>query len=92
MIEKKKTKGFLFKKSAIYRIVVEGELDESWSERLGLQITTEKKAGKNPSSFLVGKIPDQTALSSILNSLYDMHMTVISVNMLTDVEDVEDDD
>jgi len=87
MIEKKKTKGLLFKKSAIYRIVVEGELDDSWSERLGLQITVQKKAGKKPISLLVGKIADQAALSSVLNSLYDMHMSVISVNMLTDVED-----
>ncbi len=87
MNEKKKTKGLLFKKSAIYKIVIEGELDDSWSERLGLQITTEKKTGKKPNSFLVGRITDQAALSSILNSLYDMHMTVISVNMLTDVED-----
>ncbi len=87
MIEKKKTQGFNFKKSAIYKIVVQGELDESWSDRLGLQITVQKKAGKKPISLLVGKIADQAALSSVLNSLYDMHMTVISVNMLTDVED-----
>ena len=87
MNEKKKIQGLYFKKSTIYKIVVEGELDDSWSERLGLQITMEKKAGKRPSSFLVGRITDQAALSSILNSLYDMHMTVISVNMLTDMED-----
>ena len=87
MNEKKKVPGFNFKKSAIYKIVVEGNLDESWSDRLGLQITVQKKAGKKPISLLVGKIADQAALSSVLNSLYDMHMTVISVNMLTDVED-----
>ena len=84
---KKKIQGAYFKKSAIYRIVVQGELDDSWSDRLELQITMEKKAGKKSFSFLVGRIADQAALSSILNSLYDMHMTVISVNMLTDVED-----
>ncbi|MFK5857150.1 MAG: hypothetical protein QM503_13555 [Bacteroidota bacterium] len=87
MNEKKKNQGFYFKRPAIYRIVVEGELDDSWSERLGLQITFEKKAGKKLNSFLVGRIADQASLSSILNLLYDMHMTVISVNMLTDVED-----
>ena len=87
MIEKKKTQGFYFKKSAIYKIVVEGELDDSWSDRLGLQITVQKKTGKKPKSMLVGYIADQAALSGILNSLYDMHLTVISVNMLIDVED-----
>ncbi len=88
MIEEEKSKGFHFKRSAIYKIVVEGELDENWSERLGLQITIEKKAREKPYSYLIGKIADQAALSGILNLLYDMHMTVISVNMLTDLEDV----
>ena len=87
MIEKEKTQGFQFRKSAIYKIVVEGELDDSWSDRLGLQITVQKKSGKIPKSILVGNIADQAALSSVINLLYDMHMTVISVNMLTDVED-----
>ena len=87
MNEKKKTREFTFKETAIYKIVVEGELDDSWSDRLGLQITVQKKTGKKPKSMLVGYIADQAALSGILNSLYDMHLTVISVNMLTDVED-----
>ena len=83
----KKTQGFNFKNPAIYRIVVQGKLEDSWSDRLGLQITVQKKTGGKPISILVGNIIDQAALSSVLNSLYDMHMTVISVNMLTDVED-----
>ena len=87
MNEEKKIQGFQFRKSAIYKIVIEGELDDSWSDRLGLQITLQKKSGKKPKSTLVGNIADQAALSSVLNLLYDMHMTVISVNMLTDVED-----
>ena len=87
MNEEKKIHRLHFKKSAIYKIIVEGELDDSWSDRIGLQITVQKKSGKKPKSTLVGNIADQAALSSILNLLYDMHMTVISVNMLTDVED-----
>ena len=87
MNEDKKIQGLYFKKSAIYKIVVEGELDDSWSERLGLQITVQKRTGRKPISTLVGNIADQAALSSVLNSLYDMHLAVISVNMLTDVED-----
>ena len=84
---KKKIQGFTFKETAIYKIVVEGELENSWSDRLGLQITVQKRTGRKPISILVGNIADQAALSSVLNSLYDMHLAVISVNMLTDVED-----
>ncbi len=78
-----------FKKAAIYKIVVEGTLNESLSDRYrGMQITVERKKEKTPVSILVGEIRDQSALSGILNTLYEMHMTVISVNMLKDVEEI----
>ena len=79
--------GLSFKKAAIYKIVVQGILEESWSDRYrGMQISVERKKGKAVVSTLVGEIRDQAALSSILNLLYDMHLTVISVNMLSEVE------
>ena len=87
-MEKKSIKDFNFKKAAIYKIVVQGAINESWSDRMhGMQIKVEKRTDNIPFSSLVGEIRDQSALSSILNSLYDMHMTVISVNMLSDIED-----
>ncbi len=72
-----------FKKEAIYRIVVDGFIDESWSDQFGgMQILVEKKKGSRTVSILIGEIKDQSALSGILNNLYDMQFTVISVNML----------
>ncbi len=72
-----------FKKEAIYRIVVDGFIDESWSDQFGgMQILVEKKKGARTVSILIGEIKDQSALSGILNNLYDMQFTVISVNML----------
>ncbi len=72
-----------FKKEAIYRIVVDGFIDESWSDQFGgMQVLVEKKKGSRTVSILIGEIKDQSALSGILNNLYDMQFTVISVNML----------
>lgn len=79
--------GFNFKKAAIYKIVVNGMIDESWSDRYsGMQISIERKKGKAIITTLVGEIRDQAALSGILTNLYEMHMTVISVNMLSEIE------
>jgi len=79
-------KTFIFKKAAIYRIIVNGTIDKSWSARLNdMQITTEKNSRKETFTSLVGKINDQTALSGILTTLYDMHMTLISVKMLSEI-------
>lgn len=82
-----KNKGMNFTKAAIYKIIVNGVLDESWSDHYrGMQITVDRKKGKAVFSTLVGEIRDQSALSGILNALYDMHLTVISVNMLAQIE------
>ena len=73
-----------FSKPAVYKIVVQAELDESWSERLGgLEIKIERLKGKKPVTILVGQIKDQSALSGVMNMLYEFHVPIISVNMLS---------
>ena len=76
-----------YKKPAIYKIVVNGKVNDSWSDHFrGMQISTKRKGKNEIISTLIGEIIDQTALTSILNYLYDMQYTVISVNMLTDID------
>jgi len=36
-------------------------------------------------STLTGELPDQTALAGVLNALYEMHLTVLSVECLKSV-------
>lgn len=79
--------GFGFSKPAIYQIKVQGTLDASWSSRLGdMHISTIKKPGGKTISVLVGRVLDQSELSGILNSLYELHLTVISVKALKKIE------
>lgn len=78
---------FDFKKPAIYKIVVNGEIIDEMSKRLwDLQIKTKKSKNHKIITSLVGQINDQAALAGILQMLYDMHMTVISVNMLSEID------
>jgi hypothetical protein len=81
----KDMKEFSFQKPAVYKIVVQGKLDKKWSERVGgMQINIGPSQDQTPVSVLVGQINDQAALSGVLNTLYEYHVTIISVNMLNE--------
>ncbi len=81
MAKKLKNQEIDFKKKAIYKIIVKGSVNNELSNSLlGMQIYKDR-INKTESS-IVGVISDQAALSGILNTLYEKHLTVISVNML----------
>jgi hypothetical protein len=66
-----------------YRIQVQGELEERWSDRLGgMAITVDHPNEKEPVTTLSGPLRDQAALSGVLNTLYEMHLPVLSVECL----------
>jgi hypothetical protein len=66
---------------AIYRITVDGQLNSDWSDRIeGMNITHVSDDEKT--TVLVGRLRDQAALSGVLNTLYELHLPVLSVNCL----------
>ena len=66
----------------VYRVRVRGRLGAEWSDRLeGMDITSESTGGSEE-SILVGRLQDQSALSGVLNTLYELHLPVISVTCL----------
>ena len=70
---------------ATYRIEVDGHIDESWSDRLaGMQITTRKRSDQTTVTTLVGRLRDQAELSGVLNSLYDLHLSILKVEVVND--------
>jgi hypothetical protein len=70
-------------RSAKYRIRVQGELDKSWSDRLGgMRITVEHYEYQKPVTFLVGWLRDQAALAGVLNTLHDLHLPVLSMEKI----------
>jgi len=69
---------------ATYRIQVEGALDEIWADSLaGMRISTHKRAGQSTVTTLTGRLRDQAELSGVLNGLYELHLPILSVKILT---------
>lgn len=69
---------------AVYLISVQGVLDETWSSRLGgLTIMCEPTgADRGAVTTLRGSLLDQAALLGVLNTLYDLHLPLLSVEYL----------
>ena len=69
--------------AATYQIVVRGTINSSWSSRLaGMNITERHSDGDEVESVLVGRLADQAALSSVLHTLYELHLPVVSAECL----------
>ena len=76
-------KGHKLETPATYRIRVQGRLDETWADRLGgMAITSTTTKEKLPVTLLVGHLIDQAALSGVLNTLYELHLPLLSVENL----------
>ena len=68
---------------AVYRVCVMGRVPLDWSARLmGMNITSSASAQRDERTILVGRLPDQAALSGILNTLYEKQYPVLSVECL----------
>jgi hypothetical protein len=71
---------------ANYRLCVKGFLDDSWSDRLsGFRISNQVSDGVSI-VLLTGRIKDQSELIGLLNGLYEMHLPLISVELVDDEE------
>lgn len=69
---------------APYKIRVKGYLDESWSDRLGgMAVEAVAPEGSTPETILVGWLADQAALCGVLNALYDLHLPLVSVELIS---------
>ena len=64
-------------------IRVRGHLDAKWSERLeGMNITDVRHSEKDDETILVGRLADQAALAGVMNTLYEQHLPVLSLDCL----------
>lgn len=67
------------KKSDVYQICVQGYIKANWSE--WLQSVRIKHKG-NGVTILIGQITDQSALQGLLDYLFDMGITILSLKRL----------
>jgi hypothetical protein len=69
---------------AIYRICVWGRIAARWSDRLGgMTITVDSTDTGQSMTTLVGELEDQASLAGVLNTLYELHLPVLSVEHLS---------
>ena len=68
---------------ATYQISVQGRIDPTSSDLLGdMTISPATAEGDLPITTLEGDLRDQAALAGVLNTLYELHLPVISVKRL----------
>ena len=66
-------------KPAVYRIIVQGTVPESWIDRLGgMAIVSVTPAA----TMLEGQMTDQAALSGVLDTLYQLRLPLLEVTCL----------
>jgi hypothetical protein len=64
----------------IYQIKVQGNVDPSWSEWFdGMEISPEADVEANCVTVFTGRVEDQAVLRGILNHLWDLNLTLLSV-------------
>ena len=67
-------------KPSLYQIVIQGELNESWSDWLDDMIFEVKNDSLAKSQTRIcGTLPDQAALRGLLTKIWDLNLTIISV-------------
>ncbi len=72
-----------FDRPAIYLISVEGRIPPSWLDCLdGMRATVIDGIAAQVVTTLTGELEDQAALAGVLNAIYDLHLTVLSVTRL----------
>ena len=72
-----------FDRPATYQISVQGRIDLTWSDRLeGMTIRPATVEAGPLVTTLEGELSDQAALAGVLNSLYELHLTVLLVKRL----------
>ncbi|MCK4976435.1 MAG: hypothetical protein KAS36_05860 [Anaerolineales bacterium] len=68
-----------------YRIKIQGHLKEKWAEWFnGKMIKFFNAAEDSPDTTIHLSVPDQAALRGVLNKIWDLNLTLISVNLYKD--------
>jgi hypothetical protein len=79
----KKRPGVSWLEPAMYRICIQGILDDTWSAYCsGMTIEHESVPHQHAMTILTGQLADQSALVGILNSLHDIGCPILSVERM----------
>ena len=84
MNEKLHVSHLTFDGSATYQIWVGGHVASNWSDRMeGMSVRQPANEDGPVVTLLEGKLIDQAALAGLLNTIYEMHLVVLSVECMS---------
>jgi hypothetical protein len=84
--------GITFDGQARYQILVKGWIPSNWSDRMdGMSIRQEAADDGVRVTTLEGELADQAALTGIINTLYELHLPIISVKSVGISQTAESD-
>jgi hypothetical protein len=84
LITAKSKKYTPFESPGVYRIRVQGHISDSLADHLGGMIVTRAyTSDQEPMTILIGDMQDQSALSGVLNALYELHLPLLTVELLS---------
>jgi hypothetical protein len=73
----------LFDGPSVYRIRVAGRLTDELSGRVAhLTLDVVAPEGEAPVSIVQAELPDQAALAGVLEMLYELHVPILSVELV----------
>ena len=78
--------GLKFDNPAVYKISIKGQLPDSWSSRLAGLTISRREEDRIPITVLHGSLLDQADLMGVLQSLYSLHLPLISVKYVGEIE------
>ena len=65
----------------VYQIRVKGHLDETWIDWFSRLVVVNETNGE---ATLTGEARDQAELAGVLNRIFDLNLTLLAVNRITD--------
>jgi hypothetical protein len=76
-----------------YEITVKGTLDPGWSDWFtGMTVNIEALGARRPLTRLSGEVGDQASLRGLLNRLWDLNLSLVSVTCTEAREESDDTD
>jgi hypothetical protein len=72
----------VFSEPGNYRIEIQGHLLPGWCDRFGAMQVLSSPSSGDGITILQGGVADQVELSGILNTLYELHLPLLSIQYL----------
>ena len=84
----KKNLPLKFGSESLYRLKIQGKISDSWNDQIGpLKITQEVTRGGDYKTTILFSTKDQAELMGFLNTIYEMHLPILSLTRVQTKQD-----